>query len=308
MALPALLAGLGGGAQLLGGLYGALNPPETQQINPYFDQQMAELQNTFAQAMTQYQNQLNQAQQAQGQVQAAERGIGGIGAEIGALDQPGANDWYDQFLGNIPGYQQIASQLAESSTELLGRSLEEQRQLQTQQAVTQAQDQFAGSRGGAAQAALGQAIAQPLAQGQTQLAGQKAGIESGTFNQLAGQGQQLAASGQQNEFQNALQALMQQLQGLSQQGGLAQGRAGQALQGAGIASQQAGGAQAQRSGLADPIFQQSPQANPFAPLAVGLGGAADIFGNKSYGFPWTSSRSPRPTYQSAPGYNPLDRR
>ena len=294
MPLPAILAGLGGGAQLLGGLFGAFNQPETTQINPYFETQMAELQNAYANAMGQYQAQLGQAQRAQGAVRGAERETGRITGEVGALQQPGENDWYDQFLGNIPGYQEIAGSLAESATEQLGRSLEEQTQLATQQAVTQAQDAFAGARGGAAQAAMGQAIAQPMAQAQTQLAGQKAGIESGIFGQLAGAGQQLGAQAQQADFANALQTLMAQLQGVGQVGGMAQGRAGQAMQGAGIAGQMATSAQGQRTQLADPIFQQDQRVNPFAAIGTGLQGAADVFAN----LPSYAKYSPTGTPQS----------
>ena len=298
MAIGAILAGLSGLAQLGGGIYGALNQPTMENINPYTDQQMQGLQTAYEQAMAQYQSQLNQANSANNDVRSAERGAGGVNAQIGALDQPGANDWYDQFLGNIPGYQEIASNLADSATENLGRSIQEQTQFNTQEATRQVQDQFAGSRGGAGQAALGAAVGGQMANAQTQLSGQRANIESGTFNQLAGQGQGLAAQGQQNEFNNALQALMSQLQGFSTQGGLASGRAGQATQAAGQSANIASSAQGQRSQMADPIFFQDPGQNPFAPLASGLQGGADVFNNIS-----DYAKLSKPKVSSAPTYS-----
>lgn len=300
MPLPILpiLGGSNAIMQLLSGISGAFgaNDP-AQQINQYTDPQMQSLTQMFTDAMSQYQAQLGQAQQAQGDMRGTERAMGGVGREIGQVEQPGAMDWYDNWLGAVPGFQQIAGQLADTATEDLGRSIQEQVDLDTQAALTQVQNQFAGSRGGAGAAAAGQAIAAPMAQGRSQMLGQKADIESGTFNQLAGQGMGAAVSGTQGEFQNAMQNLMAQLQGLGAQGQMQGQRGGQALQGAQIAGGLAQGAQQQRTQMADPIYRE--QANPFAPLATGFGAFADILGTKSYGFPWSGSRNTTNAFGSA---------
>lgn len=280
MPLPQLIGGASALAQLIAGIMGM--KPQVDQINPYTGDQMSALSQQYQDAMSKMAAQMAQSQAAQQQVRGTERDISGLERDVSRLDQPDANEWYDNFLQQVPGYQELAANLAESATEQLGRSLEDQTALLTQQAVTQAQNQFAGSRGGAAQAALGQAVAQPLAQAQTQLAGQKANIESGAFGQLAGQGQQLTAQSTQNEFANALQTLMSQLGAFNQLGQLQTGRAGQALQGANIFGNLAQSAQQQRTQMADPIFQE--RANPFAPLALGIGAASDIFTNPDYGF------------------------
>lgn len=291
---------LGNAALQLGtGLYGAYNANQApQQINPYTDQQRASLEQQYAQQMQMYQAQLQQAQLANQQIQASERQAGAVTDQISRVEQPGAMDWYDNFLGSVPGYQQIASNLAETATSDLGRSINEQVQLDTQQAMAQAMNQFGGQNpySGAAQAALGQAVAQPMAAGRTQMLGQKADIESGTFNQLAGQGQGLAAQGTQGEFANAMAALNQQLGGIGAQGAMAQGRAQSAYQGAGLAGQMASGAQSGLTQMADPMFRA--QQNPFEPIATGANAAFNIATNPSYGL-----FQPQVGQQQAPTFN-----
>lgn len=296
------------GLQLGGGIYNALNPPGVDQVNQYTEQQIAALQQAQAQAMAQYNAQQQQAQQFTNQLGGVGRDIQGTTQELGQVNQPGAMDWFDNWLGSVPGYQQIASSLAQSATQDLGRSIDEQVALDTQQAMTQAMNQFAGqgAYSGAAQASLGQAVAQPLAQARTQLTGQKAGIESGAFQNLAGQGAGLSAQGTQNEFANAMANLTSQLQGLNMQGGVIANQANQASQSAGQSAGLAANAQSQLSQFADPIFQQ--QNNPFAPFQAGATSALDILTNKSYGFPWTQSQQsqqvPQPQYStSQPGTN-----
>ena len=283
--LNALLQGGGGIAGMLGA--GERAP---QQVNPYTDQVMAQLNEAIAGAMGLYEAGLGEQRRAASDVRGTERRMGDIGRDIQAVEQPGAMDWYDNWLGAVPGYQQIAGELAETATQDLGRSIEEQVQLDTQRAVTEAQNQFAGARGGAAQAALGQAIAQPMAAGRSQMLGQKAGIESQAFGQLAGQGQQLSAAGTQNEFANALQTLIQSLGTEGQIGASQMGRGGQALQSAGMGAQLAGQFSGQRAGLADPIYVE--QENPFAALISGLGGGLSSLADPSYGFSWTGSKAP----------------
>lgn len=289
MPLLPILGGISAGANLLGGL-GGLFGNTVDQINPNTDAQMAALNQAFMQAMQQYQAQEAQSQQIAGQMQATERDVAGVTAQIGQVEQPEAMDWYDNFLTTIPGFEQIAGNLADRATEDLGRSIQEQTQLRTQEAMTQAMNAFGatGGRSGAGVAALGQAIAQPMAAAQVAMTGQKAGIEAGAFGDLASQGMGLSAQGTQNEFQNAMNNLMQQLQGFGQQGALQQGRAGIAGQSAGLAAQMAQNVQGLRTQMADPIYRE--QQNPFAAIMGGVSGAANVLADPTFGFNWTTSK------------------
>lgn len=212
LTLGTLLSGLQMGAQLFGLIPGMQT--QAQNINPYTADFYNQLQTALESAQT-------QQAQYQGQAAGAADRLGDIAGsqqrtanEISRIEQPSANAWFDQWLQNVPEYQNVARQVSEQATQQLGRSLEEQAKLQTQQALSQVANQFAGQGfSGAAAKAAGAGAAAPITQAQSALAGEQANLFGNTFNQQAGLGQNLASQGQQNQFMNALNALSQQLAG-----------------------------------------------------------------------------------------------
>ena len=226
-----------GGATALMNLLGPLfqGQGSTENINPYTEQIMAQLQSALGDAQGRQRGFESQATDAATSVGDQASQIRQTAGDIANVSQPSANAWFDQWLQNVPEYQQIASNFAEQSVQQLGQSLQEQAKLQQQQALEQVAQQFGGAGfSGAAASAAGAGAAAPIAAAQSQLAGKQADIGSGLFNSLSGQGQGLAQSGTQNQFQNAINALTQQmagqstaLQGTAQQGQMFQGLAGQ---------------------------------------------------------------------------------
>ena len=262
-----------------------LSQQENVNLNPYTDDQLAALKKQIAEAMSQYQSGQNQAQQIQGQVQGTEAQMNQVADEAKNLEGPGANEWFTQWLKDVPGYQQVAEQVAQQSTENLNRSIEEQTRLETQKAMSEAMNQFAGNGySGAAQAALGQAAALPMAQAMAQMNQTKAGIQSNTFNQLAGQGQNLSFQGKQNEFSNAMESLMQALQGYGQVNNSQLGRLSGTYQNLGNISNRMNNLNANLTQISDPQFQ-TQDSNPFiASLLQGSANAWNIYKDPMNGF------------------------
>jgi len=296
----ALLANIG--IQGLGPLF---NSKENVNINPYTEQIMQDFYRQLAEAKSQYEAQIAQGNRATQEMSGTANQMGNIANEAKNLEGPGANEWYDQWLQNVPGYQEIAKNLAESSTQNLGRSVDEQVALDTQRAMTEAMNQFAGQNAysGAAQAALGQAVAQPMANARVQMNANKAGIESNAFNQMAGQGQGLSFQGKQNEFTNALQTLMSALEGYGQKAGVQAQQAGNYLQGAGIAGNMVSGLNSSLGQMGTPLMQ-TQDTNPFmANLMTGANNAFDIYTNPQYGLVGPRMTKPAPT--TAPNYKAI---
>jgi hypothetical protein len=259
--------------------------PTTQNINPYTEEMMTTLRAALAEAQARQSGYANQAEDAAQRV--GERGeqVGRVADQIADVDKPSANAWFDQWLGNIPEYEQIAQNFAQKSTDQLGNNLNRQAELQTQQALEQVSQQFQGQGfSGAAMQAAGQGAAAPIAAAQSQLAGQQANIAQGIFNQLSGQGQSLAQQGQQNEFQNAIQALTQQMAGYSTAG---QNSAQQGQTYSSLAGQQ--GSQIQQllgslAGMGDPLMQTQQPRNLMSDIALGTTTAFNLFADPNNAF------------------------
>ncbi len=284
MPIMETLALINAGLQLAGGVGNMLGGAQTTNVNPYTAEQIQALKKAQADAMAQYQAAMAQSNTYNDQLGGIGRSMAQTGAEMRNVDQPGATDWYDNWLKEVPGFQQIASTLAESSTKDLNRSIDQQVALDTQKAMTEAMNTFAGNAySGAAQAALGQAVAQPMAQGRVQMNQNKAGIEANTFNQQAGQAQGLTAQSTQNEFNNAIQSLMSALQAQNAQGGMVANQAANYANQGQLAAGMFNNAQAGLSSMSDPIFNVNQ--NPYAPMMTASNNAFGILANPDYNVP-----------------------
>lgn len=261
-----ILTALQIGSELLG-LISEDTP--SQQVNPLTDDFYAQLQNALA---TQQQQQVsanlraNRVADRLGSLSSQQQRTAG---EIGNLQGPDANAFFDQWLQNIPEYQNIAQQTADQATTQLGRNIQEQGQLQTQQALDAVAQKFAGQGfSGAAAQAAGQAASGIAGQNQANLSNQFAQILGNTFNQQAGLGQNLAMQGQQNKFMNSLNALSQQLAGqqsaagtLGAQGSIYNNQANQA-------SNMLANIYGQLGGISDPVYTKPTTQNTGADLTA----------------------------------------
>ena len=306
MAFGAVLGGATALMNLLGPLFQGQG--STENINPYTEQIMAQLQAALGDAQSRQRGFEGQATDAATSVGEQAQQIRQTAGQIGDVNQPSANAWFDQWLQNVPEYQQIAQGFAEESVQQFGQSLQQQAQMQQQQALEQVAQQFSGSGfSGAAAQAAGQGAAAPIAAANSQLAGKQADIAQNLFGQLSGQGQGLAQSGQQNQFQNAINALTQEmagqstaLQGTAQQGQLFQGLSGQQ----GNLIGQLFGALGNEG---QQVFQNQAGSNPLGGATQGLtnffniltdpnnAGIMDLFNTKK-----SSGLGPTPTNPSVP--------
>ena len=212
MAIGAVLGGVGA-------LMNIITPLLTQgeqpgQINPETEQRLQQLQEMLGQLQPQVNALGGQAQSLRSQqTDAANKGQR-YADDSADVQGPGENDWFSQFLGNIPEYTAVAKEVSAISQQTLGRDITAQSQRDLEGAMRAAGDATAGQGfSGAASAAAGQAAGQVL--GQAGLERQKLASDTfnNTFQNFAGQGQQLAFQDQQMQFQNALQALGQAMGG-----------------------------------------------------------------------------------------------
>lgn len=246
---------------------------QPENINPLTSQYYSDLLRQIAQLQSNLQGRQQGIDQAIASQQQTAGQAQRVAGDIEGMDTPDPNAWFQQFLGNVPEYQQIAQQAAEQATTLAGRGGQEQAEMLAQQAARQAAGAFAGSgQSGAARGAATEAALAPLADFQQRMAQTQANTFSSGLQQLLGQGQGLAQQSQQQAFANQLSALSQALGGLQTAGGL-YGQAGQqALGNANLTAgllQQALGNQA---AMAEPVYSTPDYYNPLdrATSTVGL--------------------------------------
>lgn len=228
MPIGAIMGAAGGLMNLLSPLFNRSQLP--QQINPLTDQRLQDLLAQLGQAQGQYNTLGGEATTSRDSQNRVASTIGKTSNDVRNLTQPSPNAWFEQYLGNVPEYQQVAKQVSEMSMSQYGRDLAEQTNRQMEQALRAAGDATAGQGfSGAAAQAAGQAAGNVLGQAGLQRSQMAADIFNKTFNNQAGQGQQLAFNDQQMQFQNALEKLTTALQGYTRQGSLLGQAGGQAL-------------------------------------------------------------------------------
>jgi hypothetical protein len=264
------------GGGLLSSLFGGEQTPEN--INPYTADFMNQLQGLIGDTQGNIGASTQRLDQSQSQVSQTANRIGQATNKIGDVKAPDPNAFMEQFMGNIPQYQDIARSVAEQAGRVGGRSVQENAQRASVQAGQNAARSTPGGAGfsGAQATAVGQAAANPLAEALNNASNLASQNYTGTFNQLAGQGQGLAAQGQQAGFQNALQQLQAEIGGLSQEGSLQGALANQNVNRLGQDQNQLGNLLSQYGANAGPVYNR-PE-DPSAKFTNALGGLGSIFG------------------------------
>jgi hypothetical protein len=258
MSLP--IAAILGGASLASQLMSMFNPVNStsEQVNPYTDQFMQQMQEAYAQ------NAAN-VNRYSGEADAARRSLNATGSrmreterDMGDVQAPGQNDWFVQMLKNMPEYEAIAANTAERFSQNLGRTGAEQARLASAQAVNDTASAFAGNNpySGAAAGAVSNAALQPQLQAQMANDQMRASMANNTFNNLGGAGQQLSYQANQDQFTNALQQLQQILGAQGSQANLQSNQMQGATSMAQLMAQLQGQAQNGMAQIADPVYQQ----------------------------------------------------
>jgi len=272
-----MMLGLGGQAASMFGI--GKTDPSYQQTNPLTDQYYADIMKQIQRTQSQQEQYNSQATGAIDRSRQAGADMQRTEGQIAGMNAPDVNAWFEDFLGQVPEYQRIAKQGAESFTEQQGRNLQEQARVQQSQSLEAAGTGFGGQAfSGAAAGAAGAAAAQPIAQAQNQLGNLQAQMAGNNFNSMTGQGMGLAQNSQQQGFSNELQQLAQLLGSQQGRAGIEQG----AAQGySGIGGQYASllsGLRGAQADVAQPVYMPvagTDIAGDLSQLAMGGAGLAN---------------------------------
>ncbi len=281
MPIGAVLGGLGGLMNLLSPLFGKNQQPTN--INPLTEQRLADLMQALGIRKEEFNQLGGEAASARNSQRGTASKAGNIAGKMENLQGPSPNAWFEQFLGNIPEYQAVASEVSRMSTEKFGRDIGEQTNLQMEQAMRAAGDATAGQGfSGAAASAAGQAAGSVL--GESGLRQQEIAANSfnSTFNNLAGAGQGMAYQDQQAQFGNALQALSEALRGQQVSGSLFGQAGSQALQGQ---ANVGGVMNTLQSGIQDitqPVYSSPTRVNPMAGAGNAIAGIGQFIEGGSW--------------------------
>jgi len=263
MPIGAIMGAAGGLMNLLGPLFNKKSTPD--QINPLTDQRLQDLMAQLTQAQGQF-NTLGGEAQASRTAQTRVAGRAGQAAQDAQnMARSSPNAWFEQYLGNVPEYQQVAKQVSEMSMEQYGRDLGEQTNLRMQEAMQAAGDAMAGQGfSGAAASAAGQAAGSVQAEAGLKQSEMAANVFSQTFNQQSQQGQQLAFQDQQMQFSNALDQLRTALGGYQAQGGMLAQSGAQAIGQQGNVGAQLGDINRNIQDITQPVYATPSTTNPLS--------------------------------------------
>lgn len=258
-----LMSMLGGGANLIGSLFG---PKETMptQINPLTDQYYQDVLRELGMWNSKQAGADAEAGRARSQMGATAGRIGSLADNMAGVSKPGALDWFDDYMDEqVPGYMDMATQVAERATRG-GMEAQQQRANRVSEEAGRMVAQQLGPGAmfsGAGQAAVGEGIATPLRDYEAQLGDAYQNAFMNAYTPLAGQGQALGAQGKQNEFQNAMNQLSSMISGQQAMGNLFGNVGQQALGQSQLYGQRAQGAEQSRHDIAQP-FYASPNMSP----------------------------------------------
>lgn len=270
MPIGAILGAVGAGVNLLSGFLGKKEQPE--QINPLTDQRLKDLIAQLGQAQGQYNTLGAEAGGIRNQQQTVAGNAGRVANKAENLTQASPNAWFEQYLGNIPEYQDIAKEVSEMSMSQYGRDIAEQTNIQMEQALKAAGDATAGQGfSGAAAASAGQAAAGVVGQAGLQQSQMAADIFNQTFNQQAGAGQNLAFQDQQMQHQNALNQLSTALGGYQAQGSILGSAGNNAVQSQGNLGAIINALQGNVQDITQPMYSTPTITNPLAGAGNAIG-------------------------------------
>lgn len=277
-----IMAAGGGLAEGLGGLFSKETVPEN--INAQQTAQFQQLLDSLLQSnQDNLSESLNSATRTQEQIASVASKQGQITQQIGQLDAPEADDWFESFTQKyVPAYQAIASETASQASQM--PNAQERADRASSQGVTAALDQFAGggSYSGAAAGAATEAAVNPQLEYLSAVDQMFGNSYNSTFSNLASQGQGLAFQGQQNEFLNSLQSLTSQLSGFGQQGQTLGTQLQGSLGTANIFSNQQSNLMNNQAQLSQPVYATpSYTESPVQGLGTALGGIGNLFGAAS---------------------------